>query len=276
MKIAVVTMVYRDYWALARWFDHFSKMVGAEHLYVISHGSDDRISEICPGANVTTIPRDDLTGFDRNRWQFLNLYRDALNCIYDHVIRTDADELICLDPNRFSSIQDVFRQHEAPALFALGLDVVQVENAHWAVFNGHYSKAWVSWSKIPMVLHGVRVQADRLTSFPFVMPRGVYLVHIKYANAEALRRSNQHRMEIARQDGLGLPGPSWRSALTKANEMLTRVDRLQETFWDAAADEAYLDLSQNPKRDEKTRVIRARFERVEKKCKPPSWIFRSD
>jgi len=33
------------------------------------------------------------------------------------------------------------------------------------------------------------------------MPRGFYLVHLKYAHAEALHLSNEHRKEIA-QSGL--------------------------------------------------------------------------
>jgi len=115
------------------------------------------IAEICPKANVITIPRDIFEGFDRRRGQMLNSFADRLGLSYDWVIRTDADELICFDPAIYSCFEEVFDTASSKALFALGLNVAEViyekvlkagemalGHRSKAVFSGHYSKAWAS------------------------------------------------------------------------------------------------------------------------------------
>ena len=91
MRISAITMVYRDYWALSQWYAHYSRHLGSEHLYIVAHGHDPRVSELCPRANVVTVPRDDLSGFDRVRGHLLNGLQDGLGAIYDWVIRTDGE-----------------------------------------------------------------------------------------------------------------------------------------------------------------------------------------
>ena len=70
MKICAVTMVYRDHWALSQWYRHHARLLGVENLYVVAHGADPEIARLCPGASVITIPRDDLSSFDRTRARF--------------------------------------------------------------------------------------------------------------------------------------------------------------------------------------------------------------
>ena len=85
----------------------------------------------------------------------LNSFQNMLGQSYDWVIRTDADELICVDPNRYASFHGMFNEQDGPALFALGLNVVEldgeirllggqpaVDRRRNAVFTGHYSKAF--------------------------------------------------------------------------------------------------------------------------------------
>jgi len=276
MKIAVVTMVYRDYWALAQWYRHFGGMVGPEHLYIIAHGRDNEISRICPDASVVTIPRDDLNGFDRVRWRFLNRFQDALHGLYDRVVRTDADELICLDPERFASLADVFAQHDEPALFALGLDVVQIADRRWAAFSGHYSKAWTARYKVHLAMHGVRTGHGKAERFPFKMPQGVYLAHLKYANVDALVDANAHRIAIANGVGRGMPGKAWKVADVKSDQMLVRTDRKVVVDWAVARDEAYTALSVNPHRDLDDNLVRPRFLDFQHKSEVPTWILQPD
>ena len=57
----------------------------------------------------------------------LNAVQDELGKIFDWVIRTDADELICLDPSRFVSLSEMFKSTTAPAVFAMGLNLVELE-----------------------------------------------------------------------------------------------------------------------------------------------------
>ena len=68
-------MVYCDHWALSQWYKHYARQLGVENLYIIAHGRDDRIDDICPGANVITIPREDLNRFGWSRGEVLNEFQ---------------------------------------------------------------------------------------------------------------------------------------------------------------------------------------------------------
>lgn len=267
MKLCALTMVYRDYWALGQWYRHFGALLGPENLYVIAHGPDPDIARLCPGASVWSIPRGDLGGFDRTRGRMLNGFSDGLLQLYDWVIRTDVDELICTEPGL--RLHDVLAAQDAPALFALGLNVIELpgdpplranvfESRRNAVFTGHYSKAFAVRAPVALMRHGVQVRPRRALRFPFVMPEGLYLAHLKYANRAALEAANLHRMEIARGAGKGLPGAAWRDAEAQAAETYARVQALPMQPWEMARVDAHARLSGDPLRDVKDGLVRAR------------------
>ena len=270
-----MTMVYRDYWALSQWYRHFGAMVGYNHLYIVAHGHDPEIARLCPGASVITVPREDLAHFDRKRARMLNAFQAGLIETYDWVIRTDADELICIDPQVHAGIEDVLDAQDGP-VFALGLNVVDTDNGPFAVFSGHYSKAWAVNDGSQLIQHGVRVKPRNLNRFRFRMPRGVYLVHLKFANRIALAASNAHRLDVAALDAPGLPGKAWQRADAVADETAAKVDAMKEVSWEVARDAAYHKLHRDGARHEKTAVVHARFLRFHKKFRFPDWIFRSD
>ena len=286
MKICAITMVYRDYWALSQWYAYYSRHLGSEHLYIVAHGYDAKIAELCPRANVITVPRDDLSGFDRIRGHLLNGLQDGLGALYDWVIRTDADELICLDPERFADFESLFTaQHKANSTFALGLNLVEgVKDAvlpehakvfayrQTAVFSGHYSKAWAVRRGAHLVRHGIEVQADYLAEADLNLPKGVYLVHLKYANTAALTCANQHRTEIANGTAKGLPGKLWSQATTEAERFYNRVATLPELEWERARTRAYRIINRNPVRDTRLNVLRAKSVNFEYRTNLPDWF----
>ena len=267
MKICALTMVYRDYWALEQWFRHYSAWLEAENLFVIAHGEDPLIAALCPGAQVWTIPRDDLTGFDRRRGRMLNGFQTGLLELYDWVIRTDVDELLCPDPGQ--SLHACLAGCDAPAVFALGLNVVELpgdpaltanvfETRRTAVFSGHYSKACAIREPVALMRHGVQVRPRRVNRFQYLMPRGLYLAHLKHANRAALKASNAHRVEIASGAGKGLPGAAWRNADEKAAAFFAEVAQMPNVPWPEAVEAAYEMLASNPLRDAETGLIRSR------------------
>ena len=237
MKICAITMVYRDYWALSQWYAHYSRHLGSDNLFIVAHGADAKVSELCPRANVITIPRDTLASFDRMRGQLLNSIQDGLGVAYDWVIRTDADELICLDPEHYDGFHTLFRDHnKLQSLFALGMniaedimdnelsstDAVLTKRQH-AVLSGHYSKAWAVKRGTHMVRHGIALTQDA----QFTLPTGVYLAHLKYANIDALTDANAHRVEIASGSEMGLPGQAWREAEKEGQRFYEALAKMQ-------------------------------------------------
>ncbi len=277
-------MVYRDHWALAQWYRHYAALIGAEHLYIVAHGHDPEIARICPGASITTIPRDTLRGFDRTRNRMLNGFQAGLSEIYDWVIRTDADELICWNPSRYKGLPNVLRQRKSDAVFALGLNVFAFDDEvdchdapvltkrRNAVFSGHYSKAWAVRNGQGMNRHGIVVSPDTAADVPFELPRGVYLLHLKFANHAALRLSNEHRMTVGRSKTKGTPGKAWRNAEEEAEDFFIAASQMPVMSWDQAQSVAYRTLGRSAVRDTKNGLERARSIRFKSRTVLPEWF----
>ncbi|MEQ9695040.1 glycosyltransferase family 2 protein [Shimia sp. SDUM112013] len=282
MKIAALTMVYRDYWALGQWYRHYAKHLGPERLYVVAHGPDPNIAQICPGSSVITIPRDDLEGFDRKRGDMLNLFQAALLKTHDWVIRTDADELICWHPRRYNSLEDVFVQNaDAPVLTALGMDIadlsetgggVPFRDVRDAAFSGHYSKAFAARIPADLHLHGVRVPPSELQSFPFLMPRGVYLMHLKYANRAVLSDTNAARRAVATGEGKGLPGKAWRNPDKATEDFFLAFQDKELVPWKYAERVAFDFFSKRPSRVERYSLVKTRLRRWPIRTVLPDWF----
>ena len=218
--------------------------------------------------------------------QLLNGLQDGLRVLYYWVIRTDADELICLNPKRFAYFESLFTaKHKANSIFALGLNLVEgVKDAklpeqanvfayrQTAVFSGHYSKAWAVRRGAHLVRHGIAVPADHLAETDLNIPKGVYLVHLKYANTAALTCANQHRTEIANGTAKGMPGRLWSQATTEAERFYNRVATLPKLEWERARTRAYRTINRNPIRDTRLNVLRAKSVNFEYCTNLPNWF----
>lgn len=286
MKICAITMVYRDYWALSQWYAHYSRHLGSENLFIVAHGHDPRISELCPRASVITVPRDDLSGFDRMRGQLLNSIQDGLGVAYDWIIRTDTDELIYIDPVHHGSFDGLFsKQRSATALFALGLNIAEVDGEpelnrgdavmskrQHAVFTGHYSKAWAVKRGVPLVRHGIEVASDKLLVARLILPSGVYMAHLKYANLGALADVNIDRIKIASGSARGLPGNAWSDAHQDGQKFYKRFAGLPDWDWDSALKVAFDEINDNPVRDKAQNVLRAKSVNFPFRTTLPEWF----
>lgn len=262
MKICALTMVYKDHWALSKWYAHFAAALGAQNLFIVAHGADPHIQALCPDATIITVPRDTLAGFDRMRGHMLNSFQDALGIAYDWVIRTDADELIALDPDHYDSFGDLFARTDTSHLFALGLNVL---GPNEGVFSGHYSKAWAVKRGTHLIRHGVRTRDDA-----FYVPHGVYLAHLKFADPQALATSNDHRATIAGGSEEGLPGRAWREARRTSERFLDRAAALPLVAWDAAARDAHTQVAQEPVRE--GMILRAKSIDFDTRVALPDWF----
>jgi hypothetical protein len=271
MKICAMTMVYRDYWALSRWYAHHGAQLGHENLFVVSHGLDPKIAEICPKASVITVPREDLTHFDRARAQMLDGFFAGLAQVYDWVIRTDADELLCFDPELYPSLPEAIHAHkDSPVLTALGFDLVESPDDEALsdtpvfgqrrnlAFSGHYSKAVAARRAIPFQLHGVRVASKRLETFPFSLPKGLFLAHLKFANHTVLTKVNKVREAVGNAEFDGVPGAGWKQASQDSMMFLANFWDKPLTPWNQAYEHAFATLSVKPQRHEKFSVVKTR------------------
>ncbi len=288
MKICAITMVYRDYWALAQWYRHYGAHLGPRNLYVISHGHDPEIARICPEASIITIPRDGLKHFDRVRLRLINSIQAGLNNLYDWVIQTDADELVCLNPDRYSSFPEFFEQTSAPAIFGLGLNLAEVEGdspllpasnvmAHRniACVTGNYSKAWAVRKDIPLRFHGVFCGYKKTEDFPFQMPDDVFFVHIKHANSDALKTTNAVRKSVADTVGEDWNVNGWANPDRHTKRFFRKLAAAQELPWQDAIALGYEQIRDNPVRDAKRGLVKPPFINYVCRTILPDWFARA-
>lgn len=110
--LAIVTMVHGDYFFLKRWYDYYAGQVGAENLYIFSHGNDPQHHKIAPLANVIGIPRDPtMHMFDRRRWRMLSRFVSGIMQFYNWVILSDVDEIVIVDPDAAPGILPYLKAH---------------------------------------------------------------------------------------------------------------------------------------------------------------------
>ncbi len=285
MKICALTMVYRDYWALDQWYRYYGKQLGHRNLYVISHGFDPEISRICPDASIITIPRDDLKNFDRVRLKLINGIQSGLNNIYDWVIQTDADELVCFNPSIYESFGDLFERTTAPALFALGLNLAEVEGdcvlqkdenvlekRKVACVTGNYSKAWAVRKALPLRWHGVFCGYRKTEDFPFEMPDDVFFVHLKHANSEALKQTNSVRQSVAESVGEDWSVNGWANPDLHAKRFYRKMAAAEELTWNDAIALGYEQIRANPVRDPKRGIVKPPFINYVCRTTLPDWF----
>lgn len=288
MKICAITMVYRDYWALAQWYRHYGHHLGPRNLYVISHGHDPEIARICPEASIITIPREELRHFDRVRMRLMNSIQAGLTNLYDWVIQTDADELVCLNPDAHSSFSALFEKTSAPAIFGLGLNLAEVtedgplaegENVFArrsvACVTGNYSKAWAVRREIPLRFHGVFCGYRKTDVFPFEMPDDVFFVHIKHANSNALKTTNDVRKSVADTVGEDWNVNGWANPDRHAKRFFRKLAAAEELDWEGAVQRGYEQIRDNPVRDAKRGLVKPPFINYVCRTRLPSWFQRA-
>ena len=195
MRIAAVTMVYQGYGTLKRWCAHYGELVGEENLYIVSHGDDPVHRQIASRSNVIGIPRTGLERFDRDRHTALNNLASFLETYVDVVMRVDVDELVFVDPDLHSDLSSCLSSVEGDAWFGLGLNVYAKlddepldltrrysEQRQLSVVDPMYSKAVAGRNGMFIGFHGAKDPVNNDSS-RMVLPRGLYLAHVRHAEA---------------------------------------------------------------------------------------------
>lgn len=96
-SMACVSMAYNEAIFLPAWYRYYSSQVGAEHCYIIDHGSTDGSTDDLGRASRITIPRSALD--ENKRCAFISNFCNALLSYYDFVLFTDSDEIVVVDPD---------------------------------------------------------------------------------------------------------------------------------------------------------------------------------
>ena len=124
-RIAVLTIAYNERLMLPLWAKYYAAQFGAENLFVIDQGSDQRYDEILPkGVNIIRVPRDMFDNWLIAR-QVAIMQRFLLES-YDSVLYSDSDEIICAAPDvlRGKSVAEYLGSLSAAVGITTGYDLL--------------------------------------------------------------------------------------------------------------------------------------------------------
>ena len=122
-SVAAITMAYNEAALLPVWARHYARQVGADHCYVIDHGSTEPL--VLPsGVNVLRLPRSPHD--DQRRARFVSDLTSSLLHYYEWVVHTDVDELVVADPKRHSNLPAFCATASSSVVTAIGMDVQHI------------------------------------------------------------------------------------------------------------------------------------------------------
>lgn len=223
MKLAFVTMVWRDYWLLERWIAHNARLVPKSALYVINHGNDPQVSQIAEGCNVVAVPRDEMPlDLTRRRWDLLGGLTNGLLAFHDAVVCTDVDEfLVFVGQGR---LQDYLASltGEEDAVSAVGLNLIPTaEDATDgpvlarhpnAMISAKYSKPCIARSPVKYTVGGHGLRGGTFRVDPNLLLFHLHYVTPDYAERMAARQNivAQSKSENeTRSDKVDVPKRYW-------------------------------------------------------------------
>lgn len=208
--IAFLTMVRGDHTWLRLWLRHHARYVrDRKSLYVIAHGRDEIIEDMCRDISLITIPYDP-TGENFTRKRLRLMHRMIAGLLgYHHVVAmADVDEMICLDPEVGDDLgayltglgfKDKVLSATGLELFDMGEGDDPVNFAEpvlaqrrMGIINSAYCKPCLFFREIQ------KGNAHRITGEPRRIDPNISLMHLRYADLRTFRQVSARRAQIAK------------------------------------------------------------------------------
>ncbi|QBF31612.1 hypothetical protein [Thalassococcus sp. S3] len=202
MRLAFLTMVWRDYWLLDKWVSHNEKLVPRRQLYVVNHGGDPEVDRIAEGCNLIHVPRDEITpDLTRRRWDLVGGITNGLLAFHDRVICTDVDELLVYTGSQGSLLDHLGRAPmEGQALSPVGLNLIptpeDAEDETLPVLQRHpnalvsakYTKPCIAGERVVYTVGGHGLVRGRFRIDPEILLFHLHYVTPDYAERMAARQ----------------------------------------------------------------------------------------
>lgn len=231
-RIAAITMARNDSFFLSRWLRYYATQLGAENLYVLLDGLEQRLpdAERYSTVNVTNLEHQTLsrTKGDKHRIALINSLADQLLSAkgYDLIVGTDCDEFVIVDPALNQSLPDYLSSCDIPVgLSPLGIDLGQripqeqaidpalsiLAQRRYAVVSPRYTKVSIKSLCTPW-----GSGFHRLRDYGFTIAQGLYLIHTGNCDLELLKAKMQ--------DGTRLEG-GWKRHLARRAKTIAATTR---------------------------------------------------
>ncbi|MBT0959249.1 glycosyltransferase family 2 protein [Alphaproteobacteria bacterium KMM 3653] len=138
-ELCIMTMLRNDYQFLEKWIAHYRGMVeDPSALVVLAHGNDPEVRRIARDCSIIAVPffRNGSRFELRRRGLFFSFVAGMLN-YYHHVITTDVDEFIVLNPELGQGMGAYLqgRAFDGVALSPVGFDIVHRPSVEPGAFD---------------------------------------------------------------------------------------------------------------------------------------------
>ena len=182
------------------WARHYARQVGAEHCFLLDHGSDDGSTEGL-GVRVERLARSALD--EDERAARVSERAAALLQEYDAVVHADVDELLVADPRRFRDLRAFAAAAGGDAITSVGLDVQHLPQEEASLVLDRLigeQRRWVRFSAAMCKPAFIRKPVCWMPGFhacdaPMVTG-GLFLLHLRYADLEiGLQRLGRTRSQ---------------------------------------------------------------------------------
>lgn len=224
--VCVLTMVRDEAEMLPRWIRHYGAQVGVENLVVLDDNSSDGSTDDLP-CTVHRLPALPGPGYERARMTLVSGLAAGFLGVYDYVVFVDADEFLVPDPTRHADLPSYLASRpDRDVLAPLALNLVHVPSLEAPLRADEPVLAQRSFAKFAPLMCKPSLKrvpagwrwASHGIEAPFEIDRELYMLHLKFADRDALERVTAHRRALVEADGRA-KGSSW----SRSSEDLLRV-----------------------------------------------------
>ena len=227
-QVLVMTMVRDEAAMLPRWIRHYAAEVGMENLVVLDDGTTDGSTD---GLACTVHRLPPLRGrsYEGIRMKLASGLAAGFLSIYDFVVFVDADEFLVADPAKYRDLRCFLAARpDLEVVAPMALNVVHVPSVEgqlrpdepvlgqrrFAKFTPVMCKPSIKRTAAPWrwASHGIEA--------PYTIDPELYMLHLKFADRDALRQVAAHRRALVEADGRGRRS-TWRA---EADDIVAILD----------------------------------------------------
>lgn len=226
--VLVMTMARDEAAMLPRWVRHYSHHVGMENLLVLDdHSSDGSTDDL--GCTVHRLPVLPGRGYEGVRMQLMSGLAAGFLAAYDFVVFVDVDEFLVPDPTTYDDLPAFLAtRRDKEVLAPMTLNVVHVPEVEGPLRADEPVLGQRGFVKFAPIMCKPSVKqvpaawrwASHGIEAPFHVDSELYMVHLKFADRDALREVAAHRRALVDADGRA-KGSSWSR---DADEIVAALD----------------------------------------------------
>jgi hypothetical protein len=228
-RVAVLTIARDEGEMLARWVDHYGRSAGHENLIVFDDGSTDGSTDGL-ACTVQHLPGFRKGNFEKGRMGLASGVAHGLLGLYDVVIFTDVDEFLVPDPAIYADLSDYLARRPEPVIAPFALNVVHHTAVEGPLVCGKPilgQRAYAQFAPLMCKPSVKRVPAawryaSHAIEASYLPDPGLFMLHMKFADVDLLRRQADRRNVLAMSLERGR-GSSWGRTGDNLAGLLTRA-----------------------------------------------------